>query len=387
MYSLEDIFQFSKKDIKEILNKPFTNINQGRYFVAKKFYSENKLEYSDKICIYYLEISNENKFDNFVPEELYENTLNEISLIKKNLNKTEKFCLKWIPPLIGKGSTGIVFYPALETLDYNFVSKVGFINDLTGELKNIKILPEYINSYEITLLKVPAVYKEQIIIASINIFKRLKVFRNFEKNQYYEEDKKYLNEQFGNFTSKELKDINHEEFVKSLDTDLYQLKMNYISGITIHNFIEDNLHHEDNYPSLIYFNNFIKYKIQKISSKKLYPLIRALCHLFFLVKKMNEELIFHNDLHPNNLMYDGNEVILIDFEKLTTGKEKLHPGTKNDQDSLMILVKILLLCGGMGSKFERFLKEYGIIKEFKTSINIFLFDREELINKLLECLE
>uniref|UniRef100_A0A6C0AER4 Aminoglycoside phosphotransferase domain-containing protein n=1 Tax=viral metagenome TaxID=1070528 RepID=A0A6C0AER4_9ZZZZ len=386
MYTLEDIFQLSKQDIKEISNERFKNINQGRYLLAKKFYTENKLEYSDKILIYYFEIEN-NKDKNYFPEKLLKDPLKEISLLKEGLNKIEKICLQYISPSIGEGTSAIVFSPALGTLDYNFVSKVGFINDLTEEFKNIKILPEYINSYEIRLSKVPEVYKEQILSIIKSPFSdRLKKIKNFEKNEYYEEYKKYLNIIFGNFTDEELKDINDEEFVASLDTNLYQLKINYISGITVHNFILNNQHKEE-FPDVICLDRDKVYKIQKISSKKLFPLIKALCNLFLLVKKMNKELIFHNDLHPNNLMYDGNEIILIDFERLTTGRKKLYPGNKNDQDSLIILMKILLLCGGMGNKFENFLKDNKIIKEYRINKNIFLFDGKELIEKLLECLD
>ena len=88
------------------------------------------------------------------------------------------------------------------------------------------------------------------------------------------------------------------------DKDLYQLSMPYL-GKTFYDYLEE-------YKNICENRQESK-KIMKIKTYKKY--IHALVTLYSEIKEFNKNKIYHNDIKPNNIIYNesDNEFILIDY--------------------------------------------------------------------------
>lgn len=104
------------------------------------------------------------------------------------------------------------------------------------------------------------------------------------------------------------------------NSTLFRLDMPYIDGYTLKYFFHNMLYLEYNFD-------------------KWYIFIKNFLILIFNIIKFNNDGFCHNDLHLNNIMYNGNKFIIIDFTSLTFNKK-----CNDDQNTLFeYLIRIIYI--------------------------------------------
>ena len=189
--------------------------------------------------------------------------------------------------LIGEGVDGYIYNPPLsEHLnEYNMVGKVGNKTGLLNEYNMLDILPEYFSNC-----------------------------KNIHKPSYF-----YLTNVNSMFNS-----LLEEEFVERLksypDLKISQLIIPFISGITLNDYFFSFKFYP--YKYRVYEQDYPKNISTKIISDEEFQFfLSLLLSLYLEIIELNKMKIYHNDINVSNIMYNNNELILIDWAKGTIDKE------------------------------------------------------------------
>lgn len=135
----------------------------------------------------------------------------------------------------------------------------------------------------------------------------------------------------------DLKEYLNEHEFRSLDNytklsneKIIELHMCFVKGKTFNQIYEE--HKTSNKTS----NKLI------IEKTYFFIILKALLELYFKVKDLNSKLFFHNDINGNNIIFDSDKFILIDFGEMTI----INPDCiECDSDSAAIIQHINDLFG------------------------------------------
>jgi hypothetical protein len=278
------------------------------------------------------------------------------------------------------GSYSLVF-----KYDESSVIKVGFINDILDEYKNIKCLPQpgpYYNTNNIEIIKLSDEDVRFItdLPQSYHVKSQIKdniIINEYEKNgpgnikdnkfKYDIDVTKFTYEMSKDHIRNEIKDFN-----------LYMIKLPLIKGITLYDFF-------DQYPIII---DSIKYEykikniqhelyLRSIPDEQIINMLKCLYELYNFIQILNTHYyIYHNDLHYKNLIYDGNKLIIIDFALMTIG---LNNNLDKDIRLIIIYMKYLILCGCFSMELKELFFLASIIRD-ENIIDIDNIEENFLIN-------
>jgi hypothetical protein len=228
---------------------------------------------------------------------------------------------------------GNIIYPSLNTKNYNLISKFG---------------KEYGEEFS--------------IVEEFNNIKRLPIELTFYPNPNMSE-LKHLNE----------KDTEYIKTKFSLNDEyIIELTQEFIHGDTIIKYLdilENSLNDND------YFNKFINF-------------LRALIILYYNIELLNDKYnIFHNDLNGGNLIYNGNEIKIIDFEYATFDKPLKMTNKQcklTDKEYMLEWIKNLLVKDYINNDIKKYLIDNNIIYDNigNKSRRFEFFNEESLIQSL-----
>lgn len=231
---------------------------------------------------------------------------------------------------LGEGKYGIVVYPNVSN-EPDKVSKFSFKDDIIKEFKNIKLLPNngyFIDSDDVSISKnIPKKYEKYLY--KFEEYRKL-FFDNIEEIKKYHKDKleteklKYLKKFFGD----------------RLEFNIFEMSMPYIKGFPLKVIFDTN-------DSMIYkqrldkiflcINNnmkdskFVDCLLPNNVSIRMFKSYIKMC---LEIKKMNDSLIFHNDIHYENIIYDiiNDKYTIIDYQFVTVGER--HVYISNGEESI-----------------------------------------------------
>ncbi len=399
---LEEIFSYSKEKIEDVLNlesnvlqtfivygEVENNYDIFRYKICVKYFEEDNLLLYDKLLMYYFEEGHGYVNITYYPTMLrHDNPIDTIMEMKEryNLEELKELVSDKIGFIIGCGSTGCIVKPALNTFDYSYISKVGFINGITNEYKNIKILPKtgifsgedspFFDIDSVSFSQVDPIYHKALR-------RKLHLIRSvFEELEFYEKNfKDGLKDERYTKSRKSLEDV----LGQKLQFNIYEITMPYVKGETLYNILRSEKTKSD---SILKINDSFHnglYQIVYIESNEVIQLVKSLCKLYYQIYELNNTYkIYHNDLHMKNIIYnkEDNKITVIDFDQLSLGLEKRLEGRMEDTESIATHIKIFLLCGSIDNDdFKEFLIDNEIITHFEISIDIFI---DGFIDKLLD---
>ena len=156
-----------------------------------------------------------------------------------------------------------------------YISKYGLKSTMKKEYEILKILPKnndfYVNIEKVSLEKVSLEEQNEIFKLPLEYS-----FDTFFKKQY--KDKKCL----------------------------YKINMPYIKGQTLSSFI---------------FNRHLTFEDYK-------KLILLFIELIFKIQNFNENGFYHNDLHMNNILYNSEKLMIIDFGNAEYNENNLNKRDK-----------------------------------------------------------
>ena len=346
IYSVSSYSQIQKTPISFILhnNKICTYINE-KYFILT---SEN---ISSKLFLKVLDHPEHS--DTKISEQ-------NITSTSSNLNK-----------LIGEGNFGCIF-----EIDDEIVSKIGFNDEILLEFLNIKCLPQPGPYYSFNdFIKITKLDKDdtKYVLDRCKYLKKryenIIFMMNYDpdKHSSYEGSKYKLIKESGNIS-----DITNN--------DLYELKLPYIKGVTLGNYLED----KEQILQIYNGKYYIGVRIFS-SMNTLLSLLHCLIETYDFVKKLNEvHFIFHNDLNDGNIMYDEKErkMTIIDFEKMSIG-EPLKEKSYDDQDIpfLEFHIRSVVYSCIFIKEMREILYSYGIIDSIY-EISVERFNFYNIIDKL-----
>ena len=166
--------------------------------------------------------------------------------------------------------------------------------------------------------------------------------------------------------------------IPSFDKLYIKITMPIVKGITLYDYFKK-------------FGNFSQLTIELYSCTNIYlkfipiSIILNLCKLmidfYYIIKELNDDGIYHNDLHFSNLIYNEelNTISMIDYGELTTGEPvtAFKDSRKNklyDLDVMIFNIKFILMCGCLNIDFFEQLKDFGIIQGNEYCFNMFIKD-------------
>lgn len=277
--------------------------------------------------------------------------------------------------LIAEGEEGAVFYQS-----FNQCIKFGLKYSILNELKNIKLLPAegpYFDTSQVSMFLTEKDIGSYVLKKTIKLSKRIRtvdIYRNFSIEEK-------ISMKGNNSINRFFKELNGD-----YDSTLYELRMPYLHGKTLYK----HLYGERIYKVFPSFVNvrYYNFYIVEIEREDFFKLINALIILYFNVLKINNEnLIYFNDLHMNNIIYNGEDMKIIDFGNLSVGEPiKTIRGIENftDVENLIIILKVIILCGSINLELKELLITNEIINDDDVSFDCFVQSDEILFDYVKE---
>lgn len=215
----------------------------------------------------------------------------------------------------------------------NTVSKFGFNKSLTEEF--IKIcqfqrrtktnLKSYTDFSHVRLLELKD--KSRIPKNSVIFSKMIESIENYLIN---DDNKLYAHENIKNFHN-----------IETFDPTIYELIIPYIPGKNL-----DEIRRNSDWLVKYNFyriNNTIYKEIHIIPEIIKLKLINLLFLLLDDITIMNSEGIFHNDLHPGNILINGNSIKIVDFGYMTFNSpltEIFNKPIVSDQSKILEVIEL-----------------------------------------------
>ena len=141
--------------------------------------------------------------------------------------------------------------------------------------------------------------------------------------------------------------ISNLNFAEENNEELYELHIQLVKGETIDKILSKyNLKVKGIKNQVISFDLFIQY-------------LSAILDLFFKVRDLNSKLFFHNDLNYDNIIYENDRFVLIDFGESTIIKPDCIEG-ESDEDAILIIIHSLFKVGLKNNEVIKLIKEFDI---------------------------
>lgn len=132
--------------------------------------------------------------------------------------------------------------------------------------------------------------------------------------------------------------------IKEYNEPIMELHIRFVKGNTFHQICDE------------YRSRYRDAHLPIIERTYFFKILRALLNLYFNVKDLNSKMFFHNDINYNNIIFNDDRFILIDFGEMTIIESNCIE-CDSDLDAIIYHINVMLILGKFNISIQKWLTD------------------------------